>query len=99
MEDKTSRATRHLPARWILKEELYNFKSISPAIRVLISVDESSYSGGTNGNFHPMSWFHEFEGGRSFYTALAHGDERFSDKLFLKHLLAGIRYAMGAIRL
>lgn len=93
--DRKNRASRHLPASWNIKEELYNFKSISDDIRVLITVDESTYTGGTNGSYHPMAWYREFEGGRSFYTALGHADEKYTNPLFLKHILEGIRYAMG----
>ncbi len=93
--DRKNRASRHLPASWNIKEELYNFKSISADIRVLITVDESTYTGGTNGSYHPMAWYREFEGGRSFYTALGHADEKYTNPLFLRHILEGIRYAMG----
>lgn len=93
--DRKNRATRHLPESWNIKEELYNFKNISNDIKVLITVDESTYKGGTNGSFHPMAWYRKFEGGRSFYTALGHADEKYTNPLFLKHILEGIRYAMG----
>lgn len=97
--NRKSRATRHLPETWNIMEELYNFKSISENIHVLITVDESSYNGGTNGDYHPMAWYQDFEGGRSFYTALGHADEKYAEPLFLKHILEGIRYAMGIIKL
>ena len=42
-----------------------------------------------------MAWYHEYEGGRAFYTELGHTDESFADPLYLGHLLAGIQYAMG----
>jgi type 1 glutamine amidotransferase len=93
--DKKHPSTRHLPSKWNIKEELYNFKNISPNIKVLLTVDESSYQGGTNGVFHPMAWYHEFDGGRSFYTALGHADDKYTNPLFLKHILEGIRYAMA----
>jgi len=93
--DRKNRATRHLPEVWNIMEELYDFKNISDNIHVLITVDESSYTGGKTGSFHPMAWYQEFEGGRSFYTALGHADEKYSEPLFLKHVLEGIRYAMG----
>lgn len=95
LTNKKHISTKHMPKEWSMKEELYNFKNINPNIKVLITVDESSYQGGTNGSFHPMAWFHEFEGGKSFYTALGHADDKFSNPLFLKHILGGIRYAMS----
>jgi cytochrome c len=54
---------------------------------------EKSYKGGKNGENHPMSWYQEFDGGRSFYTAMGHTDETFSDPIFLNHLWAGILYS------
>jgi uncharacterized protein len=94
--DNSFVATRHLPAEWSVWDEWYNFKSTQwNNVKVLITLDETSIEGGENGNFHPASWYHEFEGGRSFYTALGHTDELYKDPLFLKHLLGGIQYAIG----
>jgi type 1 glutamine amidotransferase len=87
--------TRNLPAQWTKTDEWYNFKWISDKINVVLTLDESSYTGGKNGAMHPMSWYHEFDGGRAFTTALGHTDESYTNPLFLKHLLAGINYAMG----
>jgi len=58
---------------------------------------KKSYSPGDGamGDNHPMSWYHDFDGGRSFYTELGHTDESWSDPLYLQHLLGGIEYAMG----
>lgn len=89
-------ATAFLPLRWKVTDEWYNFKSISSKNNVLITIDESTYKGGTNGKKHPMSWYKEYDGGRSFYTGMGHTDEIFSEPLFLRHLLEGIRYAIGA---
>ncbi|MBO9619789.1 MAG: ThuA domain-containing protein [Niabella sp.] len=94
--DRRNGATRHLPAKWTRKDEWYNYKDINKDLHVLITLDEKSYEGGKNGDFHPIAWYHNFEGGRVFYTGLGHTDESYSDPLFLNHLLGGIRYAMGA---
>ena len=48
-----------------------NFTALNKLIQrynVLVKIDEKSYQGGKNGDDHPMSWYHEFDGGRSFYT-------------------------------
>ncbi|MVN91930.1 ThuA domain-containing protein [Mucilaginibacter aquatilis] len=87
--------TSHLPEKWSKTDEWYNFKGISDKITVVLTVDEQSYTGGTNGANHPISWYQEFDGGRAFTTALGHTAETYSDDLFLKHLLAGMKYAMG----
>lgn len=80
---------------WTRTDELYNFKNINEDISVIMSVDESSYEGGENGATHPMAWYHEYDGGRSFYTALGHTEESYEEEFFLKHLLGGIQYAIG----
>lgn len=94
--DQTNIATKDLPKEWKRTDEFYSFKT-QPAsdIKILITIDESSYHGGKRMGTHPMAWFHDFEGGRSFYTALGHTEESYVDPLFLKHLLGGIKYAMG----
>lgn len=80
---------------WQRRDELYNFKNMNPDVNVILSVDESSYEGGTHGGSHPMSWYHEYDGGRAFYTELGHTEESYSEENYLKHLLGGIQYAIG----
>ncbi|MDO6517188.1 ThuA domain-containing protein [Zobellia uliginosa] len=80
---------------WHRSDEIYNYNKINPDVHVVMTVDESTYEGGTNGDYHPFAWYHEFDGGRAFYTGAGHTDETFSEELFLKHLLGGINYAIG----
>ena len=94
VKDKNNPSTKHLPAVWERKDEWYNFKNMNPDVHVLLAIDESSYTGGKNGDNHPMALYHEYDGGRAFYTELGHTDESFSDPLYLQHLLGGIKYAM-----
>src|SRR5213078_2063636 len=93
--DTTHVSTKGLPARFSREDEFYNFKSIDPTIHVLVEIDETSYEGGTNGAHHPMSWYHDCDGGRAWYTNMGHTEATFSEPLFLRHLLGGLRYAMG----
>ena len=95
INDKTHPSTDSLPATWSRKDEWYNFKNVSKDIKVLISIDEKSYEGGKNGDSHPMAWYHNYDGGRVFYTELGHTDESYADPLYLKHILGGIKYAIG----
>ncbi|MGV8878793.1 MAG: ThuA domain-containing protein [Sphingobacteriaceae bacterium] len=93
--DRNTIATKHLPVEWKRKDEWYNFKWIAEGLHILIKIDETSYKGGENNNDHPMAWYHDFDGGRAFYTELGHTDESFAEPLYLKHLLGGIQYALG----
>lgn len=93
--NKNHISTEMLPERWELEDEWYNFKSINPDLNVLITIDETTYEGGTNGEDHPMAWAHEYDGGRAFYTGLGHEPKNYADPLFLAHLYGGIQYAIG----
>ncbi|MCR8559787.1 ThuA domain-containing protein [Mucilaginibacter sp. BJC16-A38] len=93
--DKTHISTKHLPDTWKRKDEWYNYKDLVKDLHVLITIDETSYTGGINGSFHPMAWYHNYDGGRAWYTELGHVDESYSDPLFLKHILGGIQWAIG----
>ncbi len=93
--DKNNAATKDLPDPWKKKDEFYSFKEISKHIHVLITVDEKTYGGGKNGDNHPMAWYHDYDGGRAFYTNLGHTNESFTEEPYLKHLLGGIQYAIG----
>lgn len=93
--DKAHVSTRKLPDDWQRSDEWYNYKSINPNINVLLNLDESTYEGGTNGENHPISWYHEFDGGRAWYTGLGHTSESYEEPFFLEHLWGGISYAAG----
>ena len=95
VEDSTHPATKGLPIEWKRTDEWYNFKKLNKEVHVLITIDERTYEGGTNGKYHPMSWYHDYDGGRAFYTALGHTEASYTEPLFLKHILGGIKYAIG----
>lgn len=98
VENRDHPSTRTLPDPWNRFDEWYDFEQNprSRGVTVLLTLDEASYSGGQMGDDHPIAWYHEYEGGRAWYTAGGHTDESFSEPAFLEHLLGGIRYAAGA---
>lgn len=98
-------STAHLDCQpWRWKEELYNFRNYEPDLEILLTVDENTYKGGSSPDHqspiihHRLSWRHEFDGGRAFYTALGHIPEAYNDPNFQKHLLGGLLYAIGKNR-
>jgi type 1 glutamine amidotransferase len=94
--DATHLSTMQLPTAWSRNDEWYNFRADPrPQVRVLMQLDEMTYTGGTMGKNHPISWYHEYDGGRAWYTAMGHTTESYSDPLFLRHLSGGIRWAAG----
>lgn len=95
IQDTTHLAAQGIPNPWNHFDEWYNYKNISPDLNVIALLDESTYTGGTNGTIHPIAWSQEYDGGRMFYTGLGHTVEAYSDDLFLTHLLGGILYVLG----
>jgi hypothetical protein len=93
-ENRAHPATAHLPQTWTRTDELYNYRT-NPrdTARVLATLDESSYSGGSMGADHPITWCKTIDTGRSFYTGFGHTQESYADTNFRGQLLGGIRYA------
>lgn len=86
-------------------DEWYDFgPENTKKLNYLLTVDESTYNtksdwgdgneGNGMGEFHPIAWYQEFDGGRSFYTALGHLDAAHQNPLFNKHLYGGIYWAV-----
>lgn len=83
-----------MPETFSRFDEWYDFRS-QPGddVTVLVTIDETTYQGGTMGEPHPISWAHDSLGGRSFYTAIGHTVESFTDPIVLAHLRNGILWA------
>ncbi|MEM8946841.1 MAG: ThuA domain-containing protein [Planctomycetota bacterium] len=96
--DQTHPSTAHLPERWVITDEWYNYQSNPRGdVHVLATLDESTYFGGTDGYDHPIAWYHDYDGGRAWYTGLGHTNGTFSNLDFRQHLLGGIFYAAGQV--
>jgi uncharacterized protein len=96
VEDKNHPSTAHLADTWVRTDEWYDFAT-NPrgSVNVLMTVDESTYTGGGMGADHPIAWYHAFDGGRAWYTGLGHTDTAYAEPDFRQHLLGGIQYAIG----
>lgn len=105
VENNDFPATWHLPIKWLRSDEWYNFKNINlDELNVVLTVDEASYdyTAGYDdipmkgmGEIHPISWYQEYEGGKSFYTALGHKPESYNDKNFLNHIFGAIYWGLN----
>lgn len=90
-------ATVHLGQTWQRTDEWYNFdrRPAGPA-RVLLRLDESSYTGGTMPDGHPIAWCYEprpgLHRGRVFYTALGHTTEGYDEPAMRAHLLGAVAW-------
>jgi len=96
VEDRSNGMTSHLPADWSRSDEWYNYRTNPRAnVRVLMRLDETTYSGGSMGD-HPISWCQQYGGGRSFYTGLGHTEASYTESNFTRMLLGAIQWAGGA---
>jgi cytochrome c len=94
IEDSAHPSTAGLPNPWTRTDEWYSFRTNPRArVHVLATLDESTYQGGTMGIDHPFAWYHDYDGGRAWYTAGGHTSASYAEPEFLQHLLGGLLYA------
>ena len=101
--DPSHPATFALPERWIWSDEWYEFSNPHGVqIHPVLTVDERTYDptkiwpgqvAKGMGADHPVSWWHAYEKGRVFVTALGHNAEMYRDRQYLDHLWGGIWWA------
>lgn len=93
-----------IPREWTMNDEWYSF-STNPrraGARVLATLDESTYSPVGTGKLdlrmgdHPIAWTNCIGKGRSFYSAIGHRPETYSDPRYVEMLQAAIRWATVA---
>ncbi|MFB8036488.1 ThuA domain-containing protein [Streptomyces sp. NPDC056004] len=99
VEDHSHPATAHLGDEWNRTDEWYNYRTNPRSqAKVLATLDETTYTGGTMKGDHPITWCQTYQGGRSFYTGLGHTKESYAEPEFRKLLLGGMRYAAGQVK-
>jgi type 1 glutamine amidotransferase len=91
--DTANASTRRLASTTERVDEWYNFASQPTGAHLLVRVDEASYKGGQMGTTHPISWLHEYGGGRAWYTAMGHTTCAYTERAFLEHVRGGILWA------
>lgn len=101
--DKKHPSTEFLPDVWKVKDECYMLDHISFNLNVLLAADlrtvkfsekKPRRQGRAFGDYTPLCWYQEFDGGRQWYTALGHASKMYKDPTFIKHIEGGIRWAM-----
>ncbi|MTW12036.1 ThuA domain-containing protein [Pseudoduganella eburnea] len=95
VEDRNFPGMDGFAKRTLVTDEWYNFHPAASKLNYLLTVDETSYQPGPKGmgTFHPVSWYHDFENGRAFYTALGHLPASYGDALLRRHLFGGMYWA------
>jgi len=101
--DRRFPGTERMPDRFLWTDEWYEFGAEKiDTLNYILSVDESTFdpkvawdtkSGEGMGDFHPIAWYHKYDGWRAFYTALGHLGSTYSDTLFMEHIYGGLYWA------
>jgi type 1 glutamine amidotransferase len=96
VEDAAHPATASFPAAWAHTEDWYNFRTKPRGnVRVLASLNEQTYSGGTVGGDRPIVRSHDQGAGRAFCAELGRTPETYSEPLFLEMLAEAIGWVGG----
>lgn len=82
-----------------IRDEVYIFREPYSRrnLRILLSLDVGQMEdpGKRPDRDYAVSWVRQYGKGRVFYTTLGHAVETYWNPLFLKHLLAGVQFAIG----
>lgn len=101
--DRAHPSTRHLPAVWRMRDELYLFSDWQQDNRTLLAVrmgPRSAYHEGETPAPRdlPLAWCRPFGRGRCFYSALGHFATAWENSNYVRHVLGGIEWVLEAGR-
>jgi type 1 glutamine amidotransferase len=96
VQDKNHPATTALAESFCIEqEEIYLIKSFDRAkVHGLLALDKHPNKKKELGYF-PIAWCKEFGQGKVFYTSLGHNEVVWENKRYQKHILGGIKWALG----
>jgi uncharacterized protein len=96
VQDMNHPAVKHFGESFCLEqEEIYIIKSFDRAnVHNLLGLDKHPNKKKELGYF-PISWCKEFGSGKVFYTSLGHRKEVWENPRYQKHILGGIKWALG----
>lgn len=100
--DSNSPLVAGVPKVWEHEDELYFNKEWYPGITVVMADDLSTLNPeaaatkqrgmGSYGDLYPSVWYQHFDGGNVWVTALGHDKTTYSDPVYVRILLNGIKY-------
>jgi len=100
--DRNFPGLERMPDNFWWTDEFYEFGAERiDSLNYILSVDGETFETYANWgekesramDFRPMAWYHEYDGGRAFYTALGHVPATYHDRLFLEHIYGGLFWA------
>ena len=96
VQDLTHPATKHFGESFCIEqEEVYLIKNYDPSkVHELLTLDKHPNHKKQLGHF-AVAWTKEFGKGKVFYTSLGHQESVWGNEKYQKHLLGGIKWALG----
>ena len=99
VESPSHPAVAHLGQRYRVFDEIYRFTrnnrgDVTPLLTLDRFPDDGLDRAGEPGDL-PLAWTRAHGQGRVFYTALGHRDELWLDATFQRHVVGGLRWALG----
>ena len=93
-QDPKHPAVQHLGPVWTVYDEIYEFKNFDRSkVHGLLTLDKHPQTM-VPGDY-PVAWCKEVgSAGRVFYTSLGHREDVWTDALYQKHILGGIKWAL-----
>lgn len=92
-------ATAALPDPWVRDDEWYDLRDVQEGLSTLLEIDETTYKTAEEDPLptpRPIAWYREFDGGRTFYTALGHTSASFDEPAFRAHIWGGLQWVLGS---
>ncbi|CAN5306928.1 hypothetical protein BH20BAC1_BH20BAC1_25750 [soil metagenome] len=109
--DPSHPSMQGIPKVWEREDECYFGKELYPGRVVLMAHDittlntsdssEQKLIEKNKGGFdelYPAVWYNEFDGGQTWCTVLGHDKKDYSDPVYMRHILGGIRYVAGMVK-
>jgi type 1 glutamine amidotransferase len=89
-------ATAKLPKTLERNDEWYYYKDFDPTMNVLVTIDPATIGEGqADVNPNPLVWYHDYGGGRVFYSGLGHSSESYGEPYLVTLISGGLKYAVG----
>jgi type 1 glutamine amidotransferase len=95
-QDTRNPATRHLRGIWTIFDEIYIFKNFDRSkVHGLLTLNKHPNTG-VPGDY-PVAWSKTVGQGKVFYTSLGHREDVWENPVYQKHILEGVRWALGLV--
>ena len=101
-------SVKGVPLVWEREDECYFNKEMFPGIEVVMAHhittvtnrDEQKFAAnaGNYNEYYPAVWYHAYDGGHIWITALGHHKNDYSDVVFMNHIFQGMNFILNQVK-